>query len=74
MSTFTLSDIERACGVTAEAVSAHALTSTVRDGMAVIDMSATPAEAGATARYLLGGQVAFSHLAMCAYPVYHLAG
>lgn len=70
MTAFTLSPIEVACGVTVEAVEAFALTSTVSDGVAVIDQFAGPAEAGATARYLLGGPVEFSHLAMGAYPVY----
>jgi hypothetical protein len=73
-SAFILSDIERACGVTLEDVRAFALTSTITDGMAVIDQHATPAQAGATARYLLGAPVDFSHLAMGAYPVYRVAG
>lgn len=70
---FTLTETETACGVTMDAMEAFARTSTVTDGMAVIDQFASPAEAGATARYLLGGPVEFSHLAMGAYPVYRLA-
>lgn len=51
---FTLAETETACGVTMEDVEAFALTSAVTDGMAVIDQFASPAQAGATARYLAG--------------------
>ncbi len=73
MDTFTLTDIELACGVTLDDVHAYAATSYVSDDMAVIDRFASPAQAGATARYLLGAPVEFSHLAM-GCPVYVLAG
>lgn len=61
--TFTLTDIERACGVTMDDVHAYAATSYVTDDMAVIDRYASPAQAGAAARYLLAASARFSHLA-----------
>lgn len=70
---FTLTETETACGVTMEDVEAFALTSAVTDGMAVIDQFASPAQAGATARYLLGGPVEFVHLAGGKFPIYRPA-
>lgn len=73
--TFTLTDIERACGVTIEAVTLARRVGLVFDNGTsfMAKRHEAPALAGAAARMALGGPVDFSHLtAGC--PVYVLAG
>lgn len=73
--TFTLTDIERACGVTVEAVIlARRVGLVFDDGRAFMaKRHDAPALAGASARMALGAPVAFSHLSS-GCPVYVLAG
>lgn len=72
--TFTLSPVELACGVTMDDVRAHRAAGYVTaSGLFVADPLASPAVAGAAARMALGGPVEFSHVsAGCA--VYLRAG
>lgn len=69
---FHLTAIETACGITlAEVTTARAAGYVLDCGAEfVAPHNASPALAQAAARYALGAEVTFDHLAMGGYPVY----